>query len=214
MEARNTVTNVLNSKAFRWTLIALAVGLAGFILFHVTGAGAYFYEDEYAFRWHTSSATACDDNTQWDSEFEDGVEDYDDNTVLSIDFVSCSDDHDIESRQHNWGASGWIGFAFTSTDDDPCWAWSWTGNCDDGNNKADFAYVMWNTYSGYTIDAPEWQALHELGHVFAMRHPEDEECDNPEPSVMQVPLNFEGDCDTYYATLKTYDIDQIEQEYD
>ena len=206
---------LLNSKSFRWVLVVLALGLLVAATFRLYEAGAYYYEDSYAYLWEDSSATVCDSNTNWADEAEDAAENYDDDTDLSLTWVDdCSDGHDIVNKQHNYGAGGWVGFAYTFTANgtEPCYDWEWTGDCDDNQNKADYAYIIWNTSN--SIDDPEWQARHEMGHVFGRSHPEGEECDEPEPSVMISPGSNDGECgNTHYTTLKTYDIAQIDARY-
>ena len=184
---------LLNSKAFRWTLITVAIGLLAVAAFRIYGAQAYYYP----YLWEDSSAKVCSFDTDWDDEAEAAADAFDDDTDLSLTWQDpCLTNYEIGNVQADYGASGWLGYAYTYTNDgtDPCFAWEWTGNCDDDDNKVDFAYIIWNDHYKDQIDEPEWQALHELGHVFGLRHPEGSECDDPEPSIMFAVNNNDGDC--------------------
>ena len=215
------MTNTLSSRPLRWALVGLLVGLVATALFQVPTAQAYFYRDaqgDLLFRWEDSSAVVCDEDTSWATEAEEAADDFNDNTDLTVTWTSsCSNSHDIANREWDYGITGWIGFAYTFTDGGttPCWNWEWTDDCNTTDHKADYAYIIWNTYSGYAINEPDWQARHELGHVFALRHPAGStECSTPEPSVMIAVTNpVDGDCDEQYETLQNQDITDINGQY-
>ena len=207
---------LLNSKALRWTLIALALCLLAVVAFRISAARAWYY----TFLWEDASARICAFDTDWDDEAEDAADNYDDDTVLSLNWQDpCLTNHEIANFAADYGPSGWLGFAYTYTNDgtDPCFDWDWTGNCNNTDNRADFAYIMWNTYEhdDYEIDEPDWQARHELGHVFGRKHPTGSACNNPDDSVMIAPNADNGNCgDTYFSTLQDFDIEEIFRKYD
>ena len=212
------VDNLLNSVALRWALVAVALGLLALAAFRLYGAGAYYYEGDYFYLWEDSSANVCDENTDWSDASEDAAENFDEDTDLTLTWQDpcVNRTREIINSQNDYGAIKWMGFAYTYTDNgtDPCWDWDWTGNCDSTNNKVDFAGILWNEYYEDDIDdEPEWQALHELGHVFGLRHPTLTECDDPDPSVMFSVYSRWEDCDTFYDELQQQDIDDINDEY-
>ena len=199
-----------NSVAFRWILVVLALGLLAAAAFRIYGADAYYYP----YLWEDSSAIACDDDTDWADETEDAADNFDDDTNLSITWQDpCESTKEIVNVQANYGASGWLGFAYTSSGGGLCWNWNWTGYCNNTNRKVDFAEILWNDHYKDDIDEPDWQARHEMGHVFGLRHPNLTECDDPDPSVMFAVTAPLEDCDVYYDELQQQDIDDINDEY-
>ena len=211
------VDYLLNSVAFRWTLVVVAIALlavAAFRIYSAGGAGAYYYEGDHFYVWEDRSAKVCDSGTDWADETEETAEDFDENTDLKLTWQDpCLTTKEIVNVQWNYGNVTWMGWAYTYTNNgtDPCWNWDWTGNCGhDDDDSVDFAYIIWNDHYKDKIDEPDWQARHEMGHVFGLRHPVGAECDNPEPSVMFTPTKPEGDCDTYYDEIQAQDIKDID----
>ena len=208
------VDHILNSVALRWVVVVVALGLLAVAALRIYGAGAYYYEgsgDDPLYLWEDSSANVCDDDTEWADEVEDAADNYDDDTNLDLTWTDpCGSNKEIFNTQANYGLSGWKGFAYTSSGGGLCWNWRWTNYCNNTNRKVDRAEILWNDAYYDQIDEPEWQALHEMGHVFGLRHPEGSECNNPDPSVM---FNGSGNCDDYYEELQSQDIDDINEEY-
>ena len=206
------VDYLLNSKAFRWMLVIIALGLLATAAFRIYGAGAYYYP----YLWEDSSANVCDEGTDWADEAEEAAESFDDETNLDLTWQDpCVNfTREVINSQHDYGNVDWMGFAYTYHDGDPCWDWEWTGDCNSTNKKVDFASVLWNEhYEDDIDDEPEWQAHHELGHIFGLRHPNITECDDPDPTVMFAATAPLEDCDVFYDELQEQDIDDINDKY-
>ena len=211
------VDYLLNSKAFRWTLVVIALGLLAIAAFRIYGAGAYYYEGAHFYVWEDRSAKVCDSSTDWADETEEAAENFDEDTDLRLTWQDpCLTTKEIVNVQWDYGNVDWMGFAYTYTNNgsDPCWNWEWTGNCGhDDDNKVDFAYIIWNDHYEDQINEAEWQARHEMGHVFGLRHPAGSECNSPQPSVMFTPTQPDGNCDTFYDELQEQDIEDIDTWY-
>jgi hypothetical protein len=145
---------------------------------------------EIGWEWDTNVTPVVENRTE---DYSDNVgwavDDYDSNTDLSVD--QCEDNGNcgiIIHDQGNWGNSGWDGYAHALSDNEECIDWEtgqWTGNCDDDDNRVDFAWILYNDFYGW-YELPSFGARHEMGHVFGLAHTNDD-CD--EWSVMR-----EGEC--------------------
>ena len=119
-----------------------------------------------------------DRTSDYGTEITSAVEDYDDNTDLSL--SQCADNGNcgiLIHLQANWGATGWRGSADPYSHGQRCIDSPYP--CNTTTDRVDFSYAYWNDYdddpngnSGSYKDAiiPDNLARHEMGHVFGLAH--------------------------------------------
>ena len=131
----------------------------------------YGHELPYPLRFHSSTVRIDDRTASYATQISNAVDDFDDNTDMNW---SDAEPAEIIYLEGNWGATGWIAGARPYTDGVVCATWpnlDLTGDCDDDENKADFAYIYLNTHYQEKLNEEIENAVrHEPGHVLGMGH--------------------------------------------
>ncbi len=111
------------------------------------------------FRWVSNTATVQNNTASYYYSFLGAAQDYNNNTDLVINTSGAAN---IIAWEGSYGDTGWLGLASPYANGNPC-------GCGWDVNRANFAYIYFNTYYG-TPGNLNHRARHELGHVFGLDH--------------------------------------------